>query len=113
VQQSNSKLGPAYTITYAVAAPNHDPGTIGKEQLLSRFASDIDELSAGNCVHPPPTPQTADIDQIVCPIGGRTRFRGLLFASWDRGDPVPVDFDAPFAATKRAASDIFAIWFNR
>jgi PAS domain S-box-containing protein len=110
LQLSNSNLGPGYTITYAIAAPNHDPGIIGEAQLLSRYASELTELSTGNCVHPPS--KTQDTDLVICPIAGRSGLLGLLFMSWDRGEGVPANFEAASAALKRAGSDIATIWFN-
>ena len=112
--QPGTGLGLSYTSTYAVAALNHDPGPIGKEELLSRFATEMPLLSTGNCAHliQQRTNQTPDVsDLVVCPIAGRSlRLIGLLFMSWDRGDPVPANFDSALAATKQAAMDIAAIW---
>ena len=112
--QPGTGLGLSYTSTYAVAALNHDPGPIGNEELLSRFATEMPLLSTGNCAHliQQRTNQTPDVsDLVVCPIAGRSlRLIGLLFMSWDRGDPVPANFDSALAATKLAAMDIAAIW---
>jgi PAS domain S-box-containing protein len=103
-----------YTSAYAVAAPNHTPGVIGKEQPMSRFSNEMPVLSTGNCVHltEQVTNQTPDAsDFIVCPIAGRShRLLGLMFLSWDRGDPVPANFDAAIAATRQAGIDVAAIW---
>jgi PAS domain S-box-containing protein len=112
VNQSITNLGLGYTITYAVAAPNHDPGIVGREHLLSQFANGIDALSAGNCVRPPPKTETPEGDSIICPIIGHVGLLGLLFLSWDKGDAMPVNFDAPLAVLKRAGSDIASIWLD-
>jgi len=109
-------LGLAYTVIYAVAAPDHQPGVIGKDQLLSRFGTEIATLSAGNCAHLTHRlmDQTTEVsDFIVCPIAEKTRLIGLLSISWDPGDKLPADFDAALAATKQAGSDIAAIWGRR
>lgn len=106
-------LGPIYTVVYATSAPGHQPGIVGKDQLLSRFGAEIAVLSAGNCAHLPHRlmDQTTEVsDFIVCPIADKTRLIGLLSISWDPGDKLPADFDAAVAATKQAGSDIAAIW---
>jgi PAS domain S-box-containing protein len=112
--QPGTDLGLSYITMNAIGAPNHDPGLIGKEELLSRFSNEMPMLATGNCVHLAQqlTYQTPTVsDSIVCPIAGKShRLIGLLFMSWDQGDPVPVSFDAAIAATKQAAMDIAAIW---
>ena len=112
--QAGAGLGLSYTPIYAVAAPKHGPGLIGKEELLSRFANETAMLASGNCVHltQQPTNDTPEVsDFIVCPIAGTShRLIGLLFMSWDHGDPAPASFDLALAATKQAAMDISAIW---
>lgn len=112
--QPGTGSGLSYTSAYAVAAPNHSPGIIGREELLSRFSNEMPVFSTGHCAHLTQqlTNQTPDLsDFIVCPIVGKPRrLIGLLFTSWDRGDPVPANFDLAFAATMRAATDIAAIW---
>jgi PAS domain S-box-containing protein len=112
--QAGAGLGLSYTPVYAVAAPKHGPGLIGKEELLSRFANETAVLASGNCVHltQQPTNDTPEVsDFIVCPIAGTShRLIGLLFMSWDHGDPAPASFDLALAATKQAAMDISAIW---
>ena len=81
---------------------------------MSRFTNEMPVLWSGNCVHLTEqlTNQTPDAsDFIVCPIAGRShRLVGLLFLSWDQGDPVPANFDAAIDATRQAAIDIAAIW---
>jgi PAS domain S-box-containing protein len=109
-------LGLAYTVIYAVAAPDHQPGVIGKDQLLSRFGTEIAALSAGNCAHLTHRlmDQTTEVsDFIVCPVTEKTRLIGLLSISWDPADKLPANFDAALAATKQAGSDIAAIWARR
>ena len=112
--QAGTGLGLSYTSVYAVAAPKHNPGLIGKEELLSRFANETAVLASGNCVHltqqlANETPDVSDF--ILCPIAGTShRLIGLLFMSWDHGDPAPASFDLALAATKQAATDISAIW---
>jgi PAS domain S-box-containing protein len=112
--QPGPDLGLGYTSAYAVAAPNHNPGLVGKETPLSRFSNEMPVLTTGNCVHLTQqlTNQTPDVsDFIVCPIVGKPhRLIGLLFVSWDRRDPAPANFDSASAATKQAATDIAAIW---
>lgn len=112
----SGELGPVYTAIYATAAPGHQPGIIGKDQLLSRFGSEIATLSAGNCAHLTHRllDQTVEVsDLIVCPIAEKKRLIGLLTMSWDQGDQVPADLDAVMAETKQAGSDIAAIWAGR
>ncbi|HTI81222.1 MAG TPA: PAS domain S-box protein [Acetobacteraceae bacterium] len=109
-------LGPVYTVIYATTAPDHQPGIIGKEQLLSRFGPEIAALSTGNCAHLTHRllDQTVEVsDFIVCPIAEKTRLVGLLTMGWDRGDAVPTDFAAATAAAKQAGSDIAAIWARK
>jgi PAS domain S-box-containing protein len=112
--QPGTDLGLSYAAAYAVAAPNHNPGLIGKAEPMSRFSNEMSMLSTGNCVHltqqlTNQTPEASDF--IVCPIAGRShRLIGLLFVSWDRGDPAPANFDSASAATQQAAIDIAAIW---
>jgi PAS domain S-box-containing protein len=112
--QAGTGLGLSYTSAYAVAAPKHSPGLLGKEEFLSRFANETAVLASGNCVRltqqlANETPDVSDF--ILCPIAGTShRLIGLLFMSWDRGDPVPASFDSALAATKQAATDISAIW---
>ena len=112
--QAGTGLGLSYTSAYAVAAPNHKPGPHRQGGVLSRFANEMAVLASGNCVHLTQqlTNETPDAsDFIVCPIAGTShRLIGLLFMSWDRGDPVPANFDSALAATKQAAMDISAIW---
>jgi PAS domain S-box-containing protein len=106
--------GLGYVSEFAVAAPNHSPGIIGMEQPMSRFSNEMPVLSTGNCAHLTEqlTNQTPDASAfIVCPIAGKShRLIGLLFMSWDRGDPAPTNFDAAIAATRQAGLDIAAIW---
>src|SRR6185503_631694 len=103
-----------YVSVFAVAAPNHSPGIIGREQPMSRFSNEMPVLSTGNCVHltEQVTNQTPDVSAyVLCPIAGKShRLLGLLFMSWDRGDPAPANFDAAVAATRQAGMDIAAIW---
>jgi PAS domain S-box-containing protein len=109
-------LGLVYTVIYATTAPDHQPGIIGKSQLLSRFGPEIGALSTGNCAHLTHRllDQTVEVsDFIVCPIAEKTQLVGLLTMSWDRGDTVPVNFDAAMAATKQAGSDIAAVWARK
>ena len=103
-----------YAITYGVATPNHSVGLLGKVLPASVLADRLGPLTEGNCVHS--TQQQFDeslhlSDVIACPIANRRGGTlGFLFLSWDRGDPVPADFDDAIVQAKRAASDIAAIW---
>ncbi len=109
-------LGLIYTVIYAVAAPSHQPGIIGNDQLLSRLGAEVAPLSAGNCVHLTHRlmDQTLEVsDLIICPLTEKTRLIGLLAMSWDQGDKVPANFDAASAATMQAGSDIATIWTRK
>ena len=109
-------LGFVYTVIYAIAATDHQPGIIGKDELLSRFGAEIASLSAGNCAHLTHRlmDQASEVaDYIVCPIAEKTRLIGLLSISWDQGDKVPANLDAAMAATKQAGSDIATIWARK
>jgi PAS domain S-box-containing protein len=112
VQASNGGLGPTYTVTHTIGAPNEDAGGIGKQQLLSRFADQIASLSSGVCAYLPQASQANGNDLIVCPVVWDASLRGLAFMMWDQSDPVPSDIGPATAALKRAASDIGAIWFE-
>ena len=95
--QTGADAGLSYTTAFAVAAPNHKPGLVGEDAPMSRFANEMSAFVTGNCVHltHPLTEQTPDAtDIITCPIAGKShRLIGLLFMSWDRGDPVPANFE--------------------
>jgi PAS domain S-box-containing protein len=109
-------FGAVYTTLYAIAAPDHQPGDIGKDQLLSRYGAEIASLSAGNCAalthHL--VDQTREVSAfIVCPIAQKGRLFGLLSVSWDQDDKVPANLDAALAATKQAGVDIGAIWARK
>jgi len=112
--QGDTDAAFTFTPTYAVAAPNHSPGIIGKAVPMSRFAGEMAAFSAGDCVRF--TQQQSDqvppvSNFITCPIATTShRLIGLLFLSWDLGDPVPANFDRATAATRQAALDIAAIW---
>jgi PAS domain S-box-containing protein len=104
----------SFTMTYGIAAPGHALGIMGKALPVSVYSDELDTLSADNCAHDRQQ-RYDDIlmasDVIVCPIIGRARqMLGFLFLSWDRGDPVPDNFDPAMAATKQAATDIARIW---
>jgi PAS domain S-box-containing protein len=109
---TDAELG--YTPIYSVATSNHNPGVIGRESSISRFADEMPALLNGNCAHlnQQLTNQTPNLsDFIVCPMIGKShRLIGLLLLSWDQGDQTPANFDPAIAATRQAAIDIAAIW---
>lgn len=103
-----------YTISYAVATPNHPVGVIGKELPLSLLSNQLAMLTSGNCVHGAraTNDETLNLaDEVICPITNAARhMQGILSVSWDHDDPVPANFDAAAASTKKAAADIAVIW---
>ena len=93
--QAGTGLGLTYTSAYAVAAPRHSPGLIGKEELLSRFpmkppCSRPATAFAWTQQLANETPDVSDF--ILCPITGTShRLIGLLFISWDPAIPRPAE----------------------
>ncbi len=113
-RQPGTGVALSYIGTYAIASADHNPGPIASVAPITAFANVLPELVVGRCVHLTrqiinQAPERSDV--VLCPILGNDHWPiGLLAMSWDKGDPVPANFDAAMAAAKQASVDIAAIW---
>src|SRR6185437_8466894 len=103
---TNAMFG--YSISYAVAAPNHRIGIVNREVPLAMLSKELATLTSGICVHR--GQQTYDdtlhlADEVICPItSGAHQMRGFLSVSWDHDDPIPGNLDAATTAAAKAAA---------